>query len=407
MLKKCLHPLLAEREQNLIKDKLQAAMKKNGIEYMIINHKDNIFYSTGYMPIGVGNVVSIVPANGNPALVLSTLESMDARCTTNDVEIYQYLSWVFIDDGTPECLCDKGDLIDPNATIHLIKDIIKPNKITGKVGIEMGSISLNLYQRLTSIIPKEIIIDCTSTIMDARVVKTPWEIKMLKIGAEHLERTWHHMALDIKAGMPAYKLDNMFMAYASQCNDYDSITMKDFHWIPAVGPYYGQSGLPRNYILKDGDIVRFDVGFRHMCYTTDIARTFVVGDTASDLAQEVYDILYRANVVGQQYLKPGVKCSDLYNAVRAEVEKSKLIPKYPRGHVGHSVGLSTIVEEWPTLSPFSHTVMEPGMVFSLETPYSATGAAQIHAGFNIEDTFVITEDGHERFTIAPDSLFWK
>ena len=106
-------------------------------------------------------------------------------------------------------------------------------------------------------------------------------------------------------------------------------------------------------------------------------------------------------------LSPGVKFKELYWAVRNEVEKSSLIPHYPRGNMGHSIGCGHHAEEYPTISQDREISFQPGMVVCVETPYSAIGQAPVHGGFNIEDTFAITEDGYEAFTTAPDNIFWK
>jgi len=47
------------------------------------------------------------------------------------------------------------------------------------------------------------------------------------------------------------------------------------------------------------------------------------------------------------------------------------------------------------------------MVVCLETPYSGTGGAPVHGGFNLEDTHLITANGHDSFTTMPDNIFWK
>ena len=106
-------------------------------------------------------------------------------------------------------------------------------------------------------------------------------------------------------------------------------------------------------------------------------------------------------------LKPGVAMRDIYHAIREEVEKSSLVPKYPRGHMGHSIGSGVGPEEYPTIAPGTDYVLEPNMVVCLETPYSGTGNAPVCGGFNLEDTHVITTDGHESFTTMPDNIFWK
>lgn len=64
-------------------------------------------------------------------------------------------------------------------------------------------------------------------------------------------------------------------------------------------------------------------------------------------------------------------------------------------------------EEYPTIAPGTDYILEPNMVVCLETPYSGTGNAPVQGGFNLEDTHVITADGHESFTEMPDNIFWK
>ncbi len=75
--------------------------------------------------------------------------------------------------------------------------------------------------------------------------------------------------------------------------------------------------------------------------------------------------------------------------------------------MGHSIGSGGGPEEYPTIAPGTDYILEPNMVVSLETPYSATGNAPVKGGFNLEDTHVITADGHESFTTMPGNIFWK
>lgn len=58
--------------------------------------------------------------------------------------------------------------------------------------------------------------------------------------------------------------------------------------------------MPRGYTLRDSDIIKFDVGFTHLGFQSDIARTYAVGGVAGDREQQVYDILYRANRLAVQ-----------------------------------------------------------------------------------------------------------
>ena len=97
-------------------------------------------------------------------------------------------------------------------------------------------------------------------------------------------------------------------------------------------------------------------------------------------------------------LKPGVAMRDIYSAIREEVEKSSQVSQRPQGH---SIGCGVGPEEYPTIAPGTDYVLEPNMVVCLETPYSGTGGAPVHGGFNLEDTHLITANGHDSFTQCP------
>ena len=405
-LEKCLHPVLAKRETALLRKKLQDEMKKHDLGYLLLTEPANVFYATGYMPL-VGTSYAMVPAEGEVHLIISTLESADAYASTQEVDVREFMSWVFIDNGTEESRKDKGDVMDPDAPIKIALDIFRSIPMDGKLGVEMGRISHHLYGSLMEALPQGTVVDGSIAVRDARIVKTPWEIDMLRLAAQQLDLAWKHMAVDIKPGMPAWKLDAMFIYYSGLLNLEHGTMSRNSSDLPAAGPYFGLCGMPRGYILQEGDVIKFDVGFKYLGYNSDIARTFAVGGTTSDAVMEVYDTLYKANRLGVSMLKPGVPMKDIYNAVRADVEKSRLLPKYPRGHVGHSIGCGEGAEEYPTLAPKTTHILEPGMVVCLETPYSATGNAPVKGGFNLEDTHVITETGIESFTEMPDNIFWK
>jgi len=405
-LDKCLHPMLAKRESVQLREKLQNEMKKHDLGYLVLTEPANVFYATGYMPL-VGASVAVVPAEGPVHLLISTLESADAYASTVDVDVREFMSWVFIDNGSEESRQDKGDVMDPDAPVKMALDIIKNTPMNGKAGVELGHITHHLYSSLTAALPEGTVVNGSAAIRDARIVKTPWEIDMLRLAAQQLDMAWKHMAVDIKPGMPAWRLDAMFIYYSGMLNLEHGAMSRGSTFIPAAGPYYGLCGMPRGYILREGDVIKFDVGFKYLGYNSDIARTFAVGGAAPDEVIEVYQTLYHANRLGVEMLRPGVPMKDIYRAIREDVEKSRLIPKYPRGHMGHSVGCGEGAEEYPTIAPASTHILEPGMVVCLETPYSATGNAPVKGGFNLEDTHAITAHGRESFTVMPDNIFWE
>lgn len=71
---KCIPPLLAARDHQAIVGKIQRAMREKGFDYLVLNHVQDTFYVTGYMPL-MASAASVLPAEGNAILIVSTLES--------------------------------------------------------------------------------------------------------------------------------------------------------------------------------------------------------------------------------------------------------------------------------------------------------------------------------------------
>lgn len=72
--------------------------------------------------------------------------------------------------------------------------------------------------------------------------------------------------------------------------------------------------------------------------------------------------------------------------------------EYWRHHTGHSLGFSG--HEMPFFDRADDTIIEPGMVFSVEPGLYVKGLG----GFRMSDTVLITETGIERITYYPTQI---
>lgn len=403
---KCIHRLLKGREQELIQQKIQRAMAKEGADYLLLVRCDNIFYATGFRSnfayqYGnmVGDTIAVVPRQGRITLIVNNLEEDNAQTTTEGIAVKAYLSGAFIDDGSVLSRSDKTT--DIYAALKLAMGMIFRSEKHPVIATEMMFLSHGLWTELQQYDAE--LINAESIIMSARRIKTAWEIETLASAVRLTEKAWNLVAADLKEGMNAIEINRRFKKYTWE-NDPDC-AVSDDQFIPAVGKFIGLGTIPRDYKLQNGDVIKFDAGFRYCGYTSDIARTLGIG-RVSDKAERIYDILYRANRTGASMLKPGVKFSEVYQAVRNQVEQSELIPYYPRGNVGHAIGVSTQICETPMFTKNNDEILEPGMVLTLETPYSGWKDAPVNAGYNIEDCYVITETGCIQFTTAPSTIYW-
>lgn len=152
----------------------------------------------------------------------------------------------------------------------------------------------------------------------------------------------------------------------------------------------------RDKTIEDGDLVRMDIGCSLHGYFSDMARTVIAGRPSDEQAQR-YDALLKGEQAQLALLKPGIAVKDLYHVAMETVRKGAL-PGYQRNHCGHGIGLSP--HEFPTITPDADTIVEPGMVFCVETPYYEIG----WGGMMVEDTAIVTDTGCELLTASSRAL---
>jgi len=168
--------------------------------------------------------------------------------------------------------------------------------------------------------------------------------------------------------------------------------------------YRGQIGLrsswahaiAHNIEFRVGDVLVTETGAPVWGYNAELERALVIGP-ASDEVRRLFDHAVAAQDVAFAAVRPGATCADVDTAVLRYFEEHDLMG-YWRQHVGHAIGLRN--HEAPFLDVGDHTVIEPGMVLTIEPGLydSAIG------GFRHSDTVVVTEDGMEILTDYPRDL---
>jgi Xaa-Pro dipeptidase len=149
--------------------------------------------------------------------------------------------------------------------------------------------------------------------------------------------------------------------------------------------------------MGPSDILMLDTGSVFDGYFCDFDRNFAIGHP-SDLARKAYDLLYRATEKGLQAARAGITAADLYQVMARELTtwngSSSSV-----GRIGHGLGMQ--LTEWPSLAPFDQTVLQPGMIITLEPGLEVSpGRMMVH-----EENIVIRESGAELLTRrAPKEL---
>lgn len=235
-------------------------------------------------------------------------------------------------------------------------------------------------------------LDVRQSIIRARSVKTSAEIGRIRNAAEITERGMakaiHHAA----AGVTELELSMMIASEIRAGGGIPRFVVVTAGDRAALADAYASQAE-----LKEGDLLRLDIGCTLDGYWADTARTVVIGAPTRE-QQTRYDALLAGELAQFDIAKPGIHASDLFKVAVDTVRKGAL-PDYQRTHCGHGIGIAA--HEFPTLNAANHdVVVEENMVFCVETPYYEVG----WGGMMVEDMIVIRPEGPEFLTKLPREL---
>ncbi|MBP9821891.1 MAG: type I methionyl aminopeptidase [Candidatus Pacebacteria bacterium] len=244
-------------------------------------------------------------------------------------------------------------------------------------------------------------------------IKTPQQIELMREGGHILAEVLDVLVASAKAGIQTKDLDAMardliiargakpaFLNYngfpASLCV---SINEEIVH------------GLPSERKLKDGDLVKLDLGVLHKGFYTDSARSVIIGSVGRLDLRKLVDITAEALAIGIENAKVGNTLGDVGHAIHEYVKSQKM--DVVRDLIGHGIG--TELHEEPEVPNYGKRgegpVLKAGMVIAIE-PMVVLGSHKIANGpdgfayitadkkpaAHIEHTVAITENGPEILT---------
>ena len=149
-------------------------------------------------------------------------------------------------------------------------------------------------------------------------------------------------------------------------------------------------GLPSDYKLKDGDLLKIDAGVDFKGYITDSAITVAVG-SVSKSAKNLMNATEKALSEGIKVARAGNRVGDIGCAIQKVAEKYEV--EILRGLTGHGVGFA--LHEDPTIWNYgvkdTGVELVPGLVIAIEPMFSESSPS-------------ITQRSDESYASADGSL---
>ena len=154
--------------------------------------------------------------------------------------------------------------------------------------------------------------------------------------------------------------------------------------------------------LKRGDILSLNTFPMISGYYTALERTMFVQEIDA-ASRRIWDINVAAHEYGMSLLVPGAKCSDVTAKLNTFFEEHQVLQYRTFGY-GHSFGVLSHYygrEAGLELREDIDTVLEPGMVISMEPMLTIPEDQPGAGGYREHDILIITEDGNEDITKYP------
>ena len=164
-----------------------------------------------------------------------------------------------------------------------------------------------------------------------------------------------------------------------------------------LGGYSDIISPPKDKELIPGDVLILDTGCTFDGYFCDFDRNYAL-QKADDDVRNAYRVVYQATDAGLEAAVPGNTAADVFRAMNRVLETNGAKGGQV-GRMGHGLGMQ--LTEWPSNAVFDNTVLENGMVLTLE-PGMQFGENKLMVH---EENLVIREEGPQLLTRrAPEEL---
>lgn len=232
----------------------------------------------------------------------------------------------------------------------------------------------------------------TDTTLGAlRMRKDAGEYDVLKMNAGIADRAMQQAYAVIRPGMTETELANAIKDH------FASEGATPAFWIVGAG---GNGAFPHHQTgdrkLAEGDAVVIDIGGRKAGFPSDITRMAAVGRPPEGYGQ-IHTIVEKAVQAALRAARPGVKASAIDAAARTVIADAGY-GEYFVHRTGHGMGIDG--HEPPYITATSDTILEEGMVFSIEPGIYIPG----RFGIRLEDIVILREDGPEILSSLPRDL---
>ena len=369
-------------------DRVKKELEKNNLEACILFDPVNVRYALDAVNMSVYNMHNLtrycfVPVNG-PVILYEyfNCEGLSNHLNLID-EIRPAITWDYFSNG------DQAG-IQLEKWINEIKDLSNSYFKNKKLAIDVVNAPAVSALNKAGIE----VVDAKLVLEQARVIKSPEELKCMKAAIEVCEIGINKMRKELKAGMTEDELWSILHKTNIEHGG-EWIECRILSSGERTNPWMQESS---NKIIQSGEIVSFDTDMvGPYGYCADISRAFVEGHKFNEEQKKLYLMAVEHINHNSRLIKPGM-------SFREFTEKSWKLPEEYYGNryscMVHGIGLC---DEWPMIryptdGGQREGSFEKNMTITIETYIGKVGGKE---GVKLEQQYLVGENGLELMSHHP------
>lgn len=274
-----------------------------------------------------------------------------------------------------------------------------------RIGIEFDHVDLLFRKLLTEAFPEVEFVDISQHVMWFRTIKSTEEIALIKIGTATADVGGDAIFRTVGENVPEYEVamagtQAMIRHIAQQLPHAE--LMDSWSWFQSGINTDGAHNPVTSRRVQKGDILSMNCFPMIAGYYTALERTMFLGHV-DDESLRIWEINCAVHRRGLELLQPGACCGDIAKELN-EIYRSYNLLGYRSFGYGHSFGVMCHYfgrEGGVELREDVKTVLQPGMVVSMEPMLSIPEGLGGAGGYREHDIMVITENGAENITGFP------
>ena len=371
----------AEYENRL--GRLRQLMAAQNVDAMLLTSMHNIAYYSGFLYCSFGRPYACVVTADN--------------CTTVSANI---------DLGQPWRRCYGDNLIytdwQRNNYWRAVRSLIPG---ASRVGIEGDHLTLAARELMNEFLGAVEALDLNGEIMALRMIKSAEEVELIKGGARSADIGGEAVRDAIRVGTREIDVamagrDAMELEIARA---YPHSELRDsWVWFQSGINTDGAHNPVTTRALEAGDILSLNAFPMISGYYTALERTLFVGEPDA-ASLEIWQANVGAHELGLSLIKPGATCSGICAEINRYFADLDLLQYRTFGY-GHSFGVLSHYygrEAGLELREDIDTVLEAGMVVSMEPMLTLPEGKPGAGGYREHDILVVGENGAENITGFP------